>query len=186
MSENLRDYTKALYGFDAVVQRVPADRWDEATPCEGWCARDLVLHAATVADAVAAMARTGEVHMPETPEPTEDVVGCWNNARDSVLEALDHPGVIKRVGNYWFGESTLDHILGFGKWDPLVHSWDLGRAVGVDPHPDPELAAKSFDTISPLAEDLRGFGLLADPVEVPRHADAMSRLLGLAGRNPAG
>ena len=30
MSQNLRNYTKALYGFDAVVQRVPADRWDAA------------------------------------------------------------------------------------------------------------------------------------------------------------
>jgi hypothetical protein len=35
MSTNLQNYTKALYGFDAVVQRVPSDRWDADTPCDG-------------------------------------------------------------------------------------------------------------------------------------------------------
>ncbi len=38
MSENLRNFAKALYGFDAVVQRVQADQWDADTPCDGWCA----------------------------------------------------------------------------------------------------------------------------------------------------
>ena len=51
MSTNSRNYTKALYGFDAVVQRVPADRWDAPSPCEGWCARDVVAHASGVVDA---------------------------------------------------------------------------------------------------------------------------------------
>jgi len=45
MSTNLRNYTKALYGFDAVVQRVPEDRWDADSPCDGWSARDVVTHA---------------------------------------------------------------------------------------------------------------------------------------------
>jgi hypothetical protein len=32
---------KALYGFDAVAPRVPADRWDAQSPCDGWCAFDV-------------------------------------------------------------------------------------------------------------------------------------------------
>ncbi len=82
MSRNLRTYTNARYSFDAVVQRVPVDRWDAASPCDGWCARDVVSHAAGVVDAIAQMARTGEVAMPETPHPGNEVVALWNTALD--------------------------------------------------------------------------------------------------------
>jgi hypothetical protein len=48
MTESLRNYTKALCGFDAVIQRVPPDAWDADSPCDGWCARDVVAHACGV------------------------------------------------------------------------------------------------------------------------------------------
>ena len=32
MSQRLRNDTKGLYGFDAVIQRVPPDAWDAASP----------------------------------------------------------------------------------------------------------------------------------------------------------
>lgn len=92
-------YTKALYGFDAVVQRVPADRW-------------------------------GENALPETPDPGDDPAELWNNSRDSLLEALDEPGAVSKVGNYWFGESTIEDILAFSQWDPLVHSWTSAKQWG--------------------------------------------------------
>ena len=41
---------------------------------------------------------------------------------------------LHQVGNYWFGESTIEDILAFSQWDPLVHSWDLGQAVGLEAH----------------------------------------------------
>jgi hypothetical protein len=41
MSTNLRAYTKAIYAFDAVAQRVPADAWDRPSPCDDWTARQV-------------------------------------------------------------------------------------------------------------------------------------------------
>lgn len=184
MSENLRNYTKALYGFDAVVQRVPADAWDADSPCDGWCARDVVAHVCGVANAIAAMARTGENAMPETPDPGDDPVGLWNASRDGVLEELDHPNVVNRAGVYWFGESTIDDILAFAVWDPLGHSWDLGQAVGVEVPASNDVAEASMAVIGANAETLRGMGLMADPVDVPADAPAMTRFLGLIGRDP--
>jgi uncharacterized protein (TIGR03083 family) len=67
MSQELRNYTKALYRFDAVVQQVPRDAWDAASPCDGWCARDVVAHAAGVMNAIETMARTGANALPATP-----------------------------------------------------------------------------------------------------------------------
>ena len=184
MSTSLRNYTKALYGFDAVIQRVPADRWDAESPCDGWTARDVVVHACGVMQAVAAMARTGENVPPATPDPVDDVLGLWNTTRDDLLEALDHPDVLKRVGNYWFGEGTIDDILAFSVWDQLGHSWDVAQAVGLDAHTSDDVAAASFAVISANADMLRQMGLMGAPVDVAEDAPASDRFLGLIGRTP--
>lgn len=183
MSKNLRNYTKALYGFDAVIQRVPADAWDADSPCEGWCARDVVAHAAGVMNAIEQMARTGEVAMPEMPD-TGDPVGLWNASRDSLLEALDQPNVIGRVGNYWFGEGTIDDILAFSVWDPLGHAWDVATATGQQVIALDDVAEASGAVIGASADMIRGMGLMGDPVEVPADASAYTRFLGLIGRHP--
>ena len=185
MSTNLRNYTKALYGFDAVIQRVPTDRWDADSPCVGWSARDVVIHACGVMQAVAAMARTGESVLPATPDPVDDVLELWNTSRDDLLEALDHPHVLRRVGNYWFGEGTIDDILAFSVWDQLGHSWDVARAVGVDAHISDDVAEASIAVISANADMLRQRGLMGDPVEVPADAPASARFLALTGRDPS-
>jgi uncharacterized protein (TIGR03086 family) len=184
MSTNLQNYTKALYGFDAVVQRVPSDRWNADSPCEEWCARDVVAHASGVIDAVAAMARTGEVAMPEMPDAGDDPVGLWNASLSGLLDALDQPGVIGKVGTYWFGESTIDDVLAFTTWDPLGHSWDLAKATGLEAHASADVAETMIASIEPNAEMLRSMGLMGPLVEVPADADAMSRFLGLIGRDP--
>jgi hypothetical protein len=76
--------------------------------------------------------------------------------------------------------------LAFSQWDTLVHAWDLGHAVGLDPHSSQELAENSIATITPLADTLRSMDIMGEPVEVPDDADAMSRFLGLTGRDPFG
>ena len=184
MSTSLRNYTKALYGFDAVIQRVPTDRWDADSPCDGWSAGDVVVHACGVMEAVAAMARSGENVPPSTLDPVDDVVELWNMTRDDLLEALDHPNVVNRVGNYWFGEGTIDDILAFSVWDQLGHSWDVARAVGLDAHASDDVAEASTAVISANADMLRKMGLMGDPVEVAADAPAMERFLGLIGRDP--
>jgi uncharacterized protein (TIGR03086 family) len=185
VTQNLRNYTKALYGFDAVIQRVPESTWDFDSPCEGWCARDVVAHACGVMDAVAEMARTGEMAMPGSPEPGDDPVELWNESRDGLLDALDRPNVINRDGKYWFGASTIDELLGFVVWDPLGHAWDLGQAVGLDPHLSADVAAASLSVIEQHADMFRSMQLMADPVEVAADADAPTRFLASIGRDPA-
>ena len=186
MSETQRCYTKALYGFDAVVQRVSADGWGADTPCEGWTASDLVAHSAGVVDAVAEMARTGAIAMPEMPDAGGDVVALWNASRDGLLEALDEPDVLGKVGQYWFGESPFEDVLAFAQWDPLVHTWDLSQASGVDAPADDELAERSLAVIAPIAGALRGMGIMGDAVDVPDDASPTTRLIALTGRDPNG
>ena len=185
MSENLRNFTKALYGMDAVVQRVPADRWDEPSPCEGWSARDVVAHQVGVLQGAAATIRSREMARVAEPEDRSDPVALWNAARDDVLEALDQPGVIRQEGAYWFGEMSIDQFIGIVQWDPLTHGWDLARATGVEVHLDPDLARSSYETISAMRPVLAKRHLVAEEVAVPDDADIVSRYLGLVGRDPS-
>jgi len=186
VSQILRNYTQAVYGFDAVVQRVEPGSWNADTPCEGWSASDLVAHVVGVLDAIAQMATTGEVARPQMPDAGDNVVDLWNEGRDNVFAALDQPDVLHKVGTFWFGESSIEDLLSFSQWDTLIHAWDLGQAVGLDPHSNQALAENSIATIAPLAETLRGMQIIGEPVGVPGDADAMTRFLGLTGRNPFG
>lgn len=184
MSENLRNFTTAIYGFDAVAQRVPDDQWDADTPCDGWCARDLVAHLCGTIEALTHMTRTGEVAMPATPDVGDDPLGYWNTTRDDVLEALDQAGAINTEGAFWWGPMSIDRLLAFVQWDPLAHSWDLARATGQEAHGDQTVAESAIATIEPMADTLRKMNLMGDPVEVAADADAMTRFLGLTGRDP--
>jgi uncharacterized protein (TIGR03086 family) len=186
MSQELRNYTKALYRFDAVVQQVPPDAWDAGSPCDGWCARDVVAHAAGVMNAVETMARTGANALPETPDPGDDPVGLWNRSRDSLLEALDRPGALDQRGNFWFGESAINDILAFSVWDPLGHAWDLAQATGLDVHGSDDVAEASMAVIGANADMLRRMGLMGDPVAVADDAAPYIRFLALTGRDPSG
>ena len=171
--------------MDAVIQRVPDDRWDADTPCEGWTAGDLVAHCIGVMGALRGQAETGEMVLPEMPDVGDDLLGAWNTARDATLTALDRRGVLAQEGNYWIGPGTIDELLAFALWDPLTHSWDLAMAVGADAAGSDELAAAVMPVIEGMAPMLRQLGHLGDPIEVPAGASAMSQFLGLTGRQPA-
>jgi uncharacterized protein (TIGR03086 family) len=186
MSENLRNFTKALYGMDAVVRRVGADQWDAPSPCEGWTARDVVAHQVGVLRGLAETVRSGQMALPAEPDDRSDPTRLWDEVRDDVLEALDHPGRLQQQGAFWFGEMTVDQLIGVVQWDPLTHAWDLARATGQEAHIDPGLAERSYEVIGSMRPQLAKRRLVAaDPVPVADDADIVSRYLGLVGRDPA-
>lgn len=186
MSENLRDFTKAIYGMDAVVRRIPEGSWDQDSPCEGWSARDVLGHQVGVLNGVAHMAGGNDMILPSTPDDLSDPVGLWSETVENVLAALDQKGALQHHGKYWFGPMSIDDLIGVVKWDPLTHAWDLGQATGVEAVLDEGLAQKSFDTISSMRPALVKMRLVSqEPVEVADDADIVSRYLALVGRNPS-
>ncbi len=184
MSQNLRNFTAAVYGFDAVVQRMPADAWDAASACEGWSGRDLLQHQCAVLNGVAAVAASGKMAAPTAPEDVSDPVATWNQTRDGVLAALDQAGVLNQEGPFWFDAPTVDDMIGIVQWDPLAHAWDLAKTCGLDPCLDEDVAASSVATIEAMQEMLVKTGRIGEPVDVPATAPASARFLGATGRNP--
>jgi hypothetical protein len=68
--------------------------------------------------------------------------------------------------------------------DTVVHAWDLARAIGADTRlPDP-LVSFALRELSGYADRLAASGLFDPPLPVPAHADSLTRLLALTGRDP--
>ena len=120
MSENLRNFTAAVYGFDAVVQRMPEEAWDADSACEGWSGRDLLQHQCAVLNGVTAVAGTGQMAKPTPPEDVSDPVATWNQCRDELLSTLDQPGVLQQQGPFWFDAPTVDAMIGIVSWTKQV------------------------------------------------------------------
>lgn len=186
MSQNLRNFTRAVYVFDAVVRRMPDDAWDNASPCDGWTAMDVLKHQCGVLDALAHIAATGEMAAPAAiEEEVSDPVARWGQTRDAVLEGLDTQGALQREDKWWFGPMTVDALIQVVMWDPLTHAWDLAQSAGIDAHLPPELAEVSHAVISGMHETAIKWGLVGDAVPVADDAGIVDRYLGLVGRDPS-
>ena len=73
--------------FTALLEAVPADRWDSPSPCEGWSAADVVDHVvSTEGDLLGRMP-----FAPETPPAGSDRVAVWREVRDLFQRALADP-----------------------------------------------------------------------------------------------
>jgi uncharacterized protein (TIGR03086 family) len=187
MSANLRNYTVALFGLDNVIRNVPADAWGNASPCEGWTARELTGHAIGVVSNVAARAGLGEQTDPFVNPGDfagDDIYAHWYEIRNRVLEALDQPGVLETEVVHAGNTVTVDAFLGAMIGDALIHTWDLATATGGDTHLDAKLVAIVHGAL--LSRDpavLRAPGRFAPAVAVSDSANAVTKLMAFAGRS---
>jgi len=115
----------------------------------------------------------------------DDPVVVWNRSRDEVLKALDQPGALQIETRGPWGHPTVDEFLGFAFYDPLVHAWDLAKAVGQQPILDASLAQQALDQLNAFDKhkDLRQPISLAAPI-VTTAQDAVTRLIAFCGRQP--
>ncbi len=183
MSKNLRQFTKAVYAFDAVVNRVDASAWGNQTPCEEWDARALVEHQCAVLRGVTDVATSGAMAKPNPPADMSDPASAWCETRDNLLAALDSAGTLGQEGPFWFNAATVDDMIGVVTWDPLVHSWDLAKATGQEAAMDQGLVQASMEVLQPMSSMLAESGRTADAIAIDS-ANVVDQYLGLVGRDP--
>jgi len=185
MSENLRNYTKAMYGFDAVIRRVPAGAWENQSPCAEWKAVDVVGHVVGGAAMIRAFA-TGTPLTGERPSTRAlagaDPYAAWAAGRDAAFEALDHPDALHRVAATPFGEMPVDDFLGIFCTDVLTHTWDLARAAGIEAHVDLPLAGRLYEGVKPMDAMLRGPGLFDAKKAAPAGGGTVEEMMAFLGR----
>ena len=186
MSQNLRNYTRAVYAMDAVVQRTPKDKWDAQSPCSDWTARQVIGHFMFGLQRVAAVA-TGADMPAEKAEA--DVAGpnpatSWAATRDNVFDALDHPGSLDKPFQGPFGPGSLDGFLQLHTLDCMLHTWDIAKAAGIDAHIPADMAEAGTAGLQAAGDGIRQPGLFGPAVDVAADADPVTKFAAMAGRQP--
>jgi uncharacterized protein (TIGR03086 family) len=181
---SIADRYRLLAGnFSDTVDAVPPDRWDDASPCEGWSARDVVQH--VIDTEIGMLERVGLA--PDPPPADATPSARWSAIRDLVQEALDDPERAGREYDGFFGRTTFEKTIdAFGCFDLLVHRWDLARGTGNTSHETmpPEEVTRAFEMGHSLGDNLRQTGVCGPEVEIADDADEQTRLLAFLGRQP--
>jgi uncharacterized protein (TIGR03086 family) len=180
MTEISDRYRRLSDRFAERIAAVPADRWDDPTPCEGWTARDLVQH---VVDSQGLFLGLVGREMPPLPDVAADPVAAWDAARAEILHGLEDPERAAEEFEGFFGRSTfaaaVDRFLNF---DLVVHGWDLARATGQDDRIEPADLTRIDESAHAMGDALRGPGAFGPEIEPPPDADAQERVLAFLGR----
>ncbi len=186
MSENLRNYTKALFAFDHVLKNTKETAFKRKSPCAGWTGKDVYEHALGGVKMVQAHAATG-AGPKSTPKLGANPLGTWEKLRDQTLEALDREGVLQATAvdpfGPDFGPMPIDALVGFMTADLAVHTWDLARTAKVDERLDPGLVKFTNSVWRALPDEvLRSQGMMGPKVKVEKGADTQTRMLNFLGR----
>jgi uncharacterized protein (TIGR03086 family) len=186
MSENLRNYVKAVYSFEHVLRSAKDTVYRRKAPLPGWTGENVYVHAMGNLKMIDSFAATG--HGPKTvPKLGKDPLRAWEKLRDQTLETLDQPGVLQRIADEPFGPEfgsvPMDTLVGFMAAELAVHVWDMARTAKVDERLDPALVKFTNVTWRSLGEEvLRGEGMFGPRVRSERTADAQTKLLNFLGR----
>jgi len=181
VSANSDKYRTAIAGFSSVVEKV--GDWSAPSPCNEWCARDIVGHVIAGLQ-MAAATDAGQSHGDAAADVEADPAGSFRVARDRALDALTDENLAATVQGP-MGPMPLDQMLGmFLAPDALIHTWDLGKAAGIDVTLDPQLVDETYSALQPIDEMIRQPGVFGPKVEPPAGADAQTKLMCFVGRTP--
>ncbi|BAH31060.1 hypothetical protein RER_03520 [Rhodococcus erythropolis PR4] len=173
-------YRDLAAGFTARIDAVPADRWDNDSPCEGWTARDVVRH---VLDSERDMVKVVGLELAPGPSVDDDPSAAWAAVRDSMQAILDDPAKSTLEYDGHFGRTNLGATVeGFLCFDLVIHGWDLAAATGTDTtmrNTDVEWVS---EIAAGLGESIRMSGVCGPEIQVPDNADKATKLLAFLGR----
>jgi uncharacterized protein (TIGR03086 family) len=184
MSETSDRYRKLAEQFTARVEAVPDAAWENASPCEGWVARDVVRH--LVEWLPAFFFGTWAIDLPPGPTVDEDPVRAWAGVNHAIQTALGDPGVAGQECDTPMGPMTFEQTIEMiCTPDVLIHTWDLARAAGLDERLDADEVHRGVEAIAEVDDEMmRNSGHFGPRVEVPAGASEQDRLLAFFGRQP--
>ncbi len=180
MNPTATAYEAALRPLSDVLDAVPADAWDNASPCTDWTARQVVAHVVdTQRDLL-----TGHGHdLGPAPELTDPAAGLRTHA-GRVLALVSRDDVVDATYEGFFGPTTVGATLvQFYVWDMLVHRWDLARATRGDEVLTPDELDRIEAGADTFGDALHMDGICGPAVPEPAQADRQTRVLARLGRD---
>lgn len=180
MTEIADRYRRLSAAVAATLERVPADGWTAATPCEEWTVRDLVGH---LVDTQGMFLGFVGRRPTDLPSVEHDPVAAFAAATGAVQADLDDPSRAATEFDGFTGRTTFEQSVDrFLCFDLVVHGWDLGRATGQDEHLAPDDIVRVSAFAASMSESLRTSGVCGPALDPPDGADEQTQLLALLGR----
>jgi uncharacterized protein (TIGR03086 family) len=182
-------FRNGLDVFGAVVGAVPTSTWDAPSPCAGWTARDVLGHLGSSVSFGVSILEGRTVEWPTVDRPADLVAGgpadYWTGIAASARTALVGAD-LGAVRDTPMGSRTVAQGLAFPAIDLYVHSWDIGRAAGIDVVIPEDVIGFAHAHLDPIPEDrMRGpdgsFGPAVDP---PADATPTELFIAWTGRTP--
>jgi len=168
--------------FLAVAGAASSGDWDGPSPVREWTARDVVGHLIDWLPGL--LSDSAGVELPEVPKVADDPVAAWTARMADVQALLENPGD-RVVSNPHIGEVPLAPAIDqFYTADVFMHTWDLARALGVEPDLDPVRCEAILAGSAPFEEAMRSSGQFGPRCPVPDGASAQDRLAAFIGRDP--
>ena len=181
MSDIAERYERISAQFTERVRGVPADAWDNPSPCEGWTARDIIGH---LTEWIPGFFGSQGVEFPPVPSVQDDPVAAWETVRTTIAKALADPALAEKDVETPFNKQslaeTVDMIV---TGDLFTHTWDLARATGQSEELDPDQLQRMIEGMGAIPDEvLRADGMFGPRIDVPADADDQTRFLGYVGR----
>jgi uncharacterized protein (TIGR03086 family) len=181
MSEIAERYERITGQFGDRVRGVPAGRWEDPSPCEGWTARDVVGH---LVEWIPGFFGAQGVEFPPVPSVDDDPVAAWEAVQQTIGRVLADPAVAgKEISTPFSTQSLAETVDMIVTGDVFTHTWDLARATGQDESLDPDQLQRMVEAMGAMPEEaLRADGMFGPALDAPSGADDQTRFLAYVGR----
>lgn len=186
MSDIAELHAQALNETGRVVERIPAERMQSATPCDGWDVRGLLNHVVAGNLWAAELAAGGTIEGVGDRLDGDllgaDPAAAYAASADAAAAVFRRPGALGAPCAVSYGPVPGSVYAGHRFIDVFVHGWDLAVATGQDARLDPALMQACREVIEPQLEAFRGAGAFGAELPVPPDASAQDRFLAMLGR----
>lgn len=193
-SDDLAMFLAAQRAFTDRVHAVTEEQWQLGTPDSEWSVADLVQHLVEEHQWVAPlmhgldMDTAGKIAAGGRSLPVDGGVGAnfaelWDEAAAASADAFSAGNALERSVDLSRGPTPAREYLGEMTFDLVVHSWDLGTAIGYG-EPLPAEVVEAVYVQAKDAGDLSASGMFGAPVEVASDAPMIDKLVALTGRDP--
>jgi uncharacterized protein (TIGR03086 family) len=190
----LQNFLAGQRAFSARVAAITEGQWSAPTPDEAWTVLDLVDHLVEqhrwlppllhgldldAASEVVEGARSLPVHGGVGSNHAE----LWDEAATAASDAVVEPHAVDREVALSRGATPAAQYLLEMTIDLVLHSWDLGQAIGFTEPLPADLVDFAYDQVKNWG-DVSGSDYFGQPVDVAADASTQDKLVALTGRDP--
>ena len=191
---------RAIASGAAVIASIRPAQLTTTTPCPEMDVRALLSHLVSVLDRITALANNEDpFSVIETNAPDDDWSNAWATAGTRAAAAWRDDAALERpMALPWIQGSGAEVLTSYFS-ELTVHTWDLAKATGQQPHWDDTVVTAALEARpilpaenrrAPFAEISAAMGLdevampFAEAVPVSADAPAIDRLVAWNGRDP--